>query len=389
MLWAVIVLAVVTYPVSAMLRATFSVEFASWYATNIVVVETTPIDGTFEVLESWKGDLPVGSQLVVPELIPPTNAIPISRYPKWWTPEGQSGIAEQIPKQPVGSRIVLFLKRNEIEPTARDGRKKRDWSGSSRDDDDMYSMKISTVWIEGDKTYSFEPRGSTSSPLVLSVRGVMSKEDRRFVEESEEDLRRGVAGVLKVQEDMKAVISETNGRERALRLKSYANSKMYPARQSALEELGKAGPSAVSTIGEMWDDPAFADESRELIRAMVQAGGDAAGSELNRRLEGDLAYWKYAGPSLSPGWWNKDPGPESAFQARYNRTCELIHGLEQAKYAGALNTAIQMRDLWLTLPPSDPDSEQNQIVEECDKLIALLQTVGRTTRSAGRFGCRP
>jgi hypothetical protein len=194
------------------------------------------------------------------------------------------------------------------------------------------------------------------------------------VTESKDDLKRGVAEVLRVQDEMKAAIAETSGRERAVRLKSYASSKFYSARKFALEELSKAGPGAMSTIGEMLDDPAFAEQSRELIRAMVQAGGDPAGSELNRRLEGELVFWKTTGPSLSPGWWNKDPGPESTPQARYNRTSELIYGLEQGKYAGALNTAIQMRDLWRTLPLSDENSEQNQIVEECDKLIALLQS---------------
>jgi hypothetical protein len=32
-----------------------------------VLVETTPIDGTFAVVESWKGDLRPGSQVVIPD----------------------------------------------------------------------------------------------------------------------------------------------------------------------------------------------------------------------------------------------------------------------------------------------------------------------------------
>jgi hypothetical protein len=52
----------------------------------------------------------------------------------------------------------------------------------------------------------------------------------------------------------------------------------------------------------------------------------------------------------------------------------LIYGLEQVDFPGAFNTAIQMRDLWRTLPPLDKNSDRNQILDECDKLIALLQT---------------
>src|ERR1700735_5426615 len=106
--WVVIALAVVTHSAHAKLTTYFEVTRASWAASHIVVVETTPIDGTFEVVESWKGDLAVGSRVVIPELIPPANAIPISAYPKW-SPGDRNGVLEQIPKQPVGSDLVLFL----------------------------------------------------------------------------------------------------------------------------------------------------------------------------------------------------------------------------------------------------------------------------------------
>jgi hypothetical protein len=351
----------------------FEVGRASWQATHIVVVKTTAIDGTFEVLESWKGDLPVGSHVVIPELIPAVNAVPISAYPKGRTLGDQGGVGEQVPRQPVGSRLVLFLKRNGDDPVAKGEMKNRDWSGWARGDHPD-SLRISAVWIDQDRTYSFQPRGFTSSPLALSVRGEISKEDRRFVAESEEELKRGVERVLQVQEDMKAAIAVEDGRERALRLKPYVQSKIVPARLSALEELGKAGPAAVSTIDEMLDDPAFAEWSSELVDAMVKAGGRSVGAELNRRLEQDVAFWRYTGPSLSRGWWTQDPTPESPLQARYGRTYRLIYELEQVDYPGALNTAIEMRDLWRTLTPLDQKDEQNQMLEECDKLIALLQT---------------
>jgi hypothetical protein len=82
----------------ASLKVKFSVDSASWEATNIVVVETTPIDGVFDVLESWKGNLTKGTQISIPELIPNSKALPISRYPKEWTPADRSGVAEQIPR---------------------------------------------------------------------------------------------------------------------------------------------------------------------------------------------------------------------------------------------------------------------------------------------------
>lgn len=370
MWWVGIVFALATHSSFAMLRILFSPDRASWAATHIVVVETTAIDGTFEVVESWKGDLSVGSRVLIPELIPPANGIPISAYPKW-SPDDRSGVSEQIPRQPVGSQLVLFLKRNEARATKGETTSP-DWSGWSpgRDPD---SMKIAAVWIDGDRTYSFDLQRSTSSPLVLSVRGKISKESQSFVAESEEDLKREVAAVLQIQKDEEAAIAVKDGRERALRLKPYANSKIFPARQVALEELGKAGPEAVGTIGEMLDDPAYSEQASELVNAMVKAGGTEVGAELNRRLERDLAFWSSTGPSLSQNWWNQDATPSSPLRNRYGQTYYLVYGLTQVRYAGALNTAIKLRDLWRTLPQL-ASVGNNQMTEECDKLIAQLQS---------------
>jgi hypothetical protein len=56
------------------------------------------------------------------------------------------------------------------------------------------------------------------------------------------------------------------------------------------------------------------------------------------------------------------------------RTYQLIVALELTHYSGALNTAIQLRDFWRSLPQLDDPSGLNQIAEECDKLIGQLQT---------------
>jgi hypothetical protein len=366
---SVVLLALSAQSAFARLTVSFSVNSAAWQATNIVVVETTPIPGTFGVLESWKGDLAVGSQVVLPGLIPPPNAVPISGYPKKWIPGEGTSIVEQIPKQPVGSRLVLFLRRKE---QVKGERTSAEWSGWTPWDDPD-SMRISAVWIEDDTAYIFRQQWDTSEPLTLAV---LPQEGKFTPGQSEKDLKAGVAKVLQLQKDMAAAVAGTAGRERALRLKPYVHSENFSARRTALDELGKAGPSAVGAIGEMFDDPAFAEEEQELIRAMVQAGGKTAGDELNRRLEGELSFWRSAGPSLTAGWWNNyEPVRVSPLQAQYNRTYLLIGELGEIEYPGALNTVNQLRDLWRTLPAVDQrHSDRNRISEECDKLIELLQT---------------
>ncbi len=362
-----ILFGVVAQSAPAMLTASFSPVASPWYATHIVVVETTPIGGAFDVLESWKGDLPAGSRLVIPELIPASSAVPISKYPEWWTPEGRGSVAEQVPKQPVGSRMVLFLKRNK--PTSDDETKRPEWTGSVSGNG-ADSIKISTVWIEDGKAYWFSQAGFTSSPLILAP-GRYFDEGHRDTTISEEELKRRVVEALSLQKEMEAAAGEKDGRVRALRLKPYVLSKNFAASRFALEELGKAGPAAVGPIGEMLDDPAFGESSTELIRAMVKAGGKTAGGELNRRLERDLAFWVQTGPSLSQDW-SAQLTSDSPLRYRVGQTTYLVYGLEQVDYRGALKTAMELRDLMRTLPQLTDSDGRNQIADECDALIAKL-----------------
>ncbi len=106
-------LAIGAIPVDAGIRPSFSLDGSSWSATHIVLVQTTPTDGVFSVVESWKGDLKAEDSLEISELKPNKDAVPISSFPK---PQGfgsqdTQGISEQIPRQPAGSRMILFLKK--------------------------------------------------------------------------------------------------------------------------------------------------------------------------------------------------------------------------------------------------------------------------------------
>jgi hypothetical protein len=95
-------------------RPSFGLEYPAWNATNIALVEITPQDGDFIVLESWKGNLKAGEHVIVPQLMPGPHAVPIALYSKLnrpFQPSGE-GSLEAIPKQPVGSRMVPFLRRD-------------------------------------------------------------------------------------------------------------------------------------------------------------------------------------------------------------------------------------------------------------------------------------
>jgi hypothetical protein len=255
--WSLMLLFALAHPAFAAFRPSFKLDDSSWHSTHIVLVMTTPADGAFEVVESWKGDLSVGERLAIPELRPAPDAIPISRYPKSWSDAVRGGVSELVPSVPVGS---------------------------------------------------------------------------------------------------------------------YVRSDVFPAQLFALAELGKSGSDAVRTILEMLDDPSFADESPELVKALAQAGGESVGAELNSRLRADLAFWRSKGPSLSQGWWNEDARIYAPLRERYDHTYQLVVGLEKTQYTGAPNIATQLRDLWRSLPQLNDPQGLNELAKECDKLIRHLQT---------------
>jgi hypothetical protein len=354
-----LLLFVLASPAFAGIRPSFALDYSSWHATHILLVVTTHTDGTFEVIESWKGDLNVGEQVVVPELRPDRKAIPISRYPQSWSDAIAGGIGEMIPRQPAGSRMVLFLESATLPPTDRaDNQQRLPWKPA----DIFGEMKTSVLWIDGGQIYGFLQLMNPGPSVLFEF------------SDSEGKVRDRVTEIDGVQKELTASLEEHDGAQRAERLKQYTQSDIFPARSLSLEELGKSGPAAVPTIRGMLDDPAFADEAAALVQALVAAGGDAVGEELNSRLRQDLAFWRAAGPTLPQGWWNQELSPHAPLRGRYSQTEQLIMGLEKTHYAGALKTAIELRDFWRSLPQLNDPSGINRMAGACDMLISHLQT---------------
>ena len=163
------------------------------------------------------------------------------------------------------------------------------------------------------------------------------------------------------------------------RVSSLTRAQMYSRPNFlALEKLGKCRPGGVSVIRGMLDDPAFADEAPELVKALAEAGGAAVGEELNNRLRQDLAFWTSRGPSLSVGWWNRDTSIHAPLRDRYAQTYQLILALELTRYQPAIRTAADLRDFWRSLPQLNDPSGLDQIASECEKLVFHILKSGRS-----------
>jgi hypothetical protein len=358
LLWSVALIFAIVLTAFGGIRPSFRLDHSAWKATHILIAVTTATTGTFEVVESLKGDLHVGARLVIPDLRPSDEAEPIASYlassGSVWCHPG----SHLIPKQPVGSRVILFLVDGTHEPLSDGKAEVEGWKPS----DIMDSMQASVVWIEGSDLYAFEQVVNPGLPLLCQLR------------ESETDVRNRVAEIAQIQSQIAADLSLPDGADRAERLRQYVGSHILPVRLAALKELGKSGPSAIPVISRMIDDPAFSSELPALIHALVDAGGKAAGPELMRRLQRELEFWKSKGPSLRRNWWNQDLNGNSPFRAHNSVTYELIVGLEKVRYPAALPTAVEFRKVWKSVPPADKSSTEDEIGNECEKLIRALKT---------------
>jgi hypothetical protein len=342
----VILLAIGAIRVDAGIRPSFSMDRCSWNATHIVLVQTIPKDGVFTVVESWKGDLKPGDSLEVPELKPNKDAVPISSYPKplGFGSQDTQGISEQIPRQPVGSRMILFLKKKEEggapspsagNTTGTHWEPANTWGG----------MTVSALWIDGGKGFCFR-QWMNPGPTALSECWqfpVTSSDVAVFTER--------IQRVLQVQKHLAETMAMKNNPEvRADRLGRIALGDVWEAQREALDALGMSGTVALPEILQVMDEPPVPYDGKVTIRAFVKAAGKDSGKLLHARLQQDLIYWKAVGPTLTPNWFDQLAEPGASLFVKFDETELLIRELDQEHYAPAAQTAAELRDFWVSQP---------------------------------------
>jgi hypothetical protein len=366
MYFSLVMFAASLIPAFGSFQPSFGLDYCSWNATHIVLADITTQDGGFKVVESWKGNLNAGEHISVPQLEPAPHAIPIPLYSRQTRPYRPSGKGqmEDIPRQPVGSRVVLFLRRDtEVEQTANTvgSTEKSEWQPA----DFFHEIRSSVIWVDGTQLYVFTQWMNPGPSLLSSW------------DKSLANVHARVMDVTQIQEGLTKAMRVNNESERAERLKPYVHSDAFPAKEFALEQLGKCGPSALRTIRTMLDDPEYALEAQDLIKEYAEAGGESAGQELNNRLQKELLFWQATGPNLQQGWWNDDAKPDAPLRLRYGQTIQLIRGLQRTRFTPALTTAINLRDLWKSLPQLNDPSGLDQLAKECNSLINHLRQTKR------------
>jgi hypothetical protein len=331
-------------PVEAGIRPSFSLEDCSWNATHIVLVQTTADDAVFSVLESWKGDLRPGSSVTVPELKPGRGAVSIStlQHPEKFASQGMPVAMEQIPKQPVGSRMILFLKSANV--TVANPRSAENGIATRWEPVPAFGgMKVSALWINGRTSFCFR-QWMNPGPSALS-------ECNQFPETSSDlaVLTSRIRRVLQMQTDLAETSAmEGNPEVRADRLGHIALSDVRPARVEALDALGKSGVVAVPEILQVIDSTVVPNDGDAAMGALVAAAGKNCEKLLHAKLQEDLIYWKAIGPTLTTNWLDQLMEPGAALFIKFHGTELLIRELDREHYVPAAKTVAELHDFWVS-----------------------------------------
>ena len=325
---------------NASFRPTFNLDGCSWNATHIVLVQTTGNEGIFSVVESWKADLKPGESLELSELKPKENAVPIPSYPKpaGFDLQDGMGISEQIPRQPVGSRMILFLKEQKVSGAGTSAK----WGPASA----WGGIKVSVLWIDGGKAFCFQ-QSENPGPSALS-------QCWRWPAATSSDVAvfsARIQEVLQAQRDLAETLALKDVDVRAERLGRVALGDVYPAQKEAIDALGKAGTVALPEILQVMDNPPgrFYDGDA-LIRVFVEAAGEDGGRQLHARLQQDVIYWETVGPTLTQNWLGHLIEVGSPLFVKFNETLLLVRELGKEHYAPAAQTVAELRRFWISQP---------------------------------------
>ncbi len=338
------------------IRPSFSLDYCSWEATDIVVAtEGDVIDGNFTILESLKGSLLPDETVSVPDLaqFKPES----SRLVKIGFGEN----SKESPEYVSGQRMILFLKRktqlSNVSAKESNAKLPTVWEAASYEKE----INVSVVWLEGEKSFAFIQ--------------VVNPGDSILVEygKSEQQIKERISEVIQTQSSLNQIISIPEKSGRAESLAPFTSSELYLARQLAFEELEKCGDAALPVLHRILNDDSKLNLHAKAIESLTIIGGKKVGAELTDIVREETLFWKTVAPRLKKGWWNKINESETeTLRNHYSKVLEALYALKKLKFAGSKEVVTEFRDFWRSLPQLEDKSGLNQMSEACDDVLKDL-----------------
>jgi hypothetical protein len=172
-----------------------------------------------------------------------------------------------------------------------------------------------------------------------------------------------------------AVIENTD--DRVKQIVAFVDNPHSTCRQEAVQALIQCKDAALPVLRDWLSQPERLRVHKEVIPAMVGAGGDKVIPDLTGLLEEELAYWKKTEPALKT-WWGEQP-----MTSHYLRLHEVLKQLAQMGVPDDKKGKIkELRTLWVSLPQlSNTDRGMGDGAKYVGKsdLISLSDAILRET----------
>jgi len=299
--------------IRAEILPTFHAGYSAHNATHIVLVKTQDGgDGTFRVVESWKGDLTADTALAI------------------------AGLAKEA-----RGDMVLFLRR------AKD---QDDWSPAAI----AKEWRTAAVWLDGDTVSAVEQEINPGPAEIQALTYIKSRKELRQIVDFYVNTDRAFDAAKAIKDPQKRVAAFAeivNGN--------------FDRKEEAFAELGLCGTKAVPVLRKILEGKPSHDH-KCAVAAMVQAGGSEVVPELAKMIELEVTWWAENGPKLEKGWWfNTD----SEAWKRYGRLFALVDVYRNQPTTELRKQVIAVRDLMRNLPPVDADRGIASMSAHCEKVL--------------------
>lgn len=344
-----------TSRVCAAERPSFNLDYSVWKATHIVLAtESGTIDGRLKVVESWKGDIKPGMELILPELGAFADEKSRRVQYLWKRPD----LPEPYVRFVTGSRIVLFLvKATEPHQAGMPDSKTPVWLPSNYAGHG--SFKTSVAWIENGEGYAFV-QVINPGPSVLIHLGTAI------------EIKARVAAFNVIQIALDRAVTDQDPVLAAQSFRTFHRFKFYNAAGATLKSLGRMGKAALATLRQLLADITLRSWHKNIISAMAAAGGADVAEDLTAIIAEGLEFFSRCAPDLKKGWWNADP-PDQRRRLReeYGRLLTALRALQPLRYFPSRDLVSKVNDLWRSNARLSFNG-QSQVLTVCDTILNEL-----------------
>lgn len=371
---ALCIVAVTSTSLFAWTSSGFSVTYAIWRATDIIVVDA---HGT--VLNVWTGSIVKGSKFSLEEL----GISHEQRYtpdPPLWLPRSvKRPVSPARPLVVTAQRMVLFLRRSTSREKARSG---SEWQPANPIGQ---HIRYSVVWIDGEELYAWQGRQNRKSGLSpLQDRTVPYRPQPLALAA----FKRTAIKLLRTRQSLRSTAQTPDRAERARKLIPFVTLDGRFCRREAWARLAECGKDALPAFRALLSEPSLFHRADEVMRVMVEGCtvievcgplviegcGKDSKPVLVEVLRDEIDYWERTGPTLRREWGKAGTGmtPENGHYRRLGYA--LIYLRDMPLSADEKQIVATLRRTLAKLPSKHPTfDDEFGVMRNVDKILGASE----------------